>query len=68
MSFLDSQAGSSRPLRFLLAGFVLAASLALGACDGTDNQLAPSSTDDPNAPASEPVATAGHGRRTTRCW
>lgn len=57
MSFLDSQAGSSRPLRFLLAGFVLAASLALGACDGTDNQLAPSSTDDPNAPASEPVAT-----------
>jgi Tol biopolymer transport system component len=51
MSFLDSQAVSSRPLRFLLSGIVLAGSLALGACDGTDNQLAPSSTEDPIASA-----------------
>jgi Tol biopolymer transport system component len=57
MSFLDSQAVSSRPLRFLLSGIVLAGSLALGACDGTDNQLAPSSTDDPIAPAAEPAAS-----------
>lgn len=57
MSFLDSQAVSSRPLRFLLSGIVLAGSLALGACDGTDNQLAPSSTEDPIAPASEPAAS-----------
>jgi Tol biopolymer transport system component len=57
MSFLDSQAVSSRPLRFLLSGMVLAGSLALSACDGTDNQLAPSSTDDPIAPASEPAAS-----------
>ena len=57
MSVLDSQAVSSRPLRFLLCGIVLAGSLALGACDGTDNQLAPSSTEDPIAPASEPAAS-----------
>jgi len=57
MSFLDSQAVSSRPLRFLLSGIVLAGSLALGACDGTDNQLAPSSTEDPIAPASEAAAS-----------
>jgi Tol biopolymer transport system component len=57
MSFLDSQAVSSRPLRFLLSAIVLAASLALGACDGGENQLAPSSTEDPIAPASEPAAS-----------
>jgi Tol biopolymer transport system component len=56
MSFLDSQAVSSRPLRFLLSGIVLAGSLALGACDGADNQLAPG-TEDPIAPASEPAAS-----------
>ncbi len=57
MSFLDTQAVSSRPLRFLLSGIALAGSLALGACDGSDNQLAPSSTEDPIAPASEPAAS-----------
>jgi TolB protein len=57
MSFLDSQAGSSRPLCLLLSGVVLAGSLALGACDGTDNQLAPS-TEDPMAPGSDAAASA----------
>jgi len=56
MSFLDSQAGSSRPLCLLLSGVVLAGSLALGACDGTDDQLAPS-TEDPMAPGSDAAAS-----------
>lgn len=60
---LDAQAVSSRPRRSLLPGILLAGSLAIGACNGADNQLAPS-TDEPQAAtgeaaASEPLVTEG---------
>src|SRR5262245_56952451 len=54
---LDAQAVSSRPLRSLLPGTRIAGSMALGACDSADNQLAPNTSDEPLAPASAPAAT-----------
>ena len=54
---LDAQAVSSRPLRSLLPGILLAGSLALPACDGADNQLAPNTPDEPLARASAPAAS-----------
>jgi Tol biopolymer transport system component len=53
---LDGLAVSSRPLRSL-PGILLAGSLALGACNGPDNQLAPSTPDEPLAPASAPASS-----------
>lgn len=55
MLSLDAQAGLSRPLRTLVPTILMAGSLALGGCDGADNQLAPNGPDEPLA-ASDPAA------------
>lgn len=64
----DSQPVSSLLFRSVLPRILLGGSLALGACDGADNQLAPTSPDEPLAAGSEAAApeyalTAGTAQR-----
>ena len=56
------------PLRFLLSGIVLAGSLALGACDGTDNPLAPSTTENPIAIADAALLLSTAPRIVFTSW
>jgi Tol biopolymer transport system component len=60
MFALKSQPEGPRLHRFMLLRLIaLAVPLALGACDGAENPIAPSGTDEPTAPVQDLPATAG---------